>query len=45
MTAETFLPRQVRAVRVAGDIMVVQSGLADGARVVTEGATLLNQVR
>jgi hypothetical protein len=25
--------------------MVVQSGLADGARVVTEGATLLNQVR
>jgi len=45
MTAETFLPRQVRAVRVAGDIMVVQWGLADGARVVTEGATLRNQVR
>ncbi len=45
MTAETFLPRQVKAVRVTGAIMVVQSGLADGARVVTNGATLLNQVR
>lgn len=45
ITAETFLPRQVRAVRVAGDIMVVQSGLADGARVITEGASLLSQVR
>jgi hypothetical protein len=45
MSAETFLPRQVRAIRVAGDVMVVQSGLSDGARVVVEGATILNQVR
>ncbi|MEP9378635.1 HlyD family efflux transporter periplasmic adaptor subunit [Aquabacter sp. CN5-332] len=43
--AETFAPRQVRAVRVAGDVMVVESGLSSGARVVTEGASLLNQIR
>ncbi|MGA0562938.1 efflux RND transporter periplasmic adaptor subunit [Ancylobacter sp. VNQ12] len=43
--AETFLPRQVRATRIAGNQMVVESGLADGARVVTEGASLLNQIR
>lgn len=45
LSAETFSPRQVRAVRVAGDVMVVQSGLSDGARVVVDGATILNQVR
>jgi cobalt-zinc-cadmium efflux system membrane fusion protein len=43
--AETFMPRQVRATRIAGNQMVVESGLADGARVVTEGASLLNQIR
>ena len=43
--AETFVPRQVRATRVAGNQMVVEQGLANGARVVTEGASLLNQVR
>jgi hypothetical protein len=43
--AETFVPRQVRATRVAGNQMVVESGLANGARVVTEGASLLNQIR
>jgi cobalt-zinc-cadmium efflux system membrane fusion protein len=45
LSAETFSPRQVRAIRVAGNIMVVQSGLIDGARVVVEGASILNQVR
>lgn len=43
--AETFMPRQVRATRIAGNRMVVESGLADGARVVTDGASLLNQIR
>lgn len=43
--AETFVPRQVRATRVAGNQMVVEQGLANGARVVTEGASLLNQIR
>lgn len=43
--AETFVPRQVRAIRVAGKQMVVESGLSSGARVVTEGASLLNQIR
>ena len=43
--AETFVPRQVRATRVAGNQMLVESGLSNGARVVTEGATLLNQIR
>lgn len=43
--AETFMPRQVRATRIAGNQMVVESGLSDGARVVTEGASLLNQIR
>lgn len=43
--AETFMPRQVRATRIAGNQMVVESGLADGARVVTDGASLLNQIR
>ena len=43
--AETFMARQVRATRIAGNQMVVESGLADGARVVTDGASLLNQIR
>jgi hypothetical protein len=45
LSAESFMPRQVHAVRVAGNTMVVQSGLSDGARVVVDGATILNQVR
>lgn len=45
LTAETFIAHQVKAVRVAGNTMVVQSGLSDGARVVVDGATILNQVR
>jgi cobalt-zinc-cadmium efflux system membrane fusion protein len=45
LSAERFTPRQVRVVRVAGDEVVVQSGLSDGARVVVDGATILNQVR
>ncbi|MCK0209432.1 HlyD family efflux transporter periplasmic adaptor subunit [Starkeya koreensis] len=43
--AESFMPRQVRATRIAGNRMVVESGLSDGARVVTDGASLLNQIR
>ena len=45
LSAETFMPRQVKAVRVAGNTMVVETGLSDGARVVVDGATILNQVR
>jgi len=45
MSAETFSPRQVRATRVAGNVMVVLSGMSSGARVVVDGAIILNQVR
>jgi hypothetical protein len=45
LSAEIFMPRQVKAVRVAGNTMVVETGLSDGARVVVDGATILNQVR
>jgi len=45
VSAETFLPRQVDAVRVAGDVMMVRSGLNDGARIVTQGGSILSQIR
>lgn len=45
VSAETFLPRQVDAVRVAGDMTMVRSGLSDGARIVTQGGSILSQIR
>lgn len=43
--AEIFVPRQVQAEKLAGDQMIVHSGLAAGARVVVDGASILRQVR
>jgi len=45
VSAETFLPRQVDAVRVASDRLLVRSGLNDGARIVTQGGSILSQIR
>src|SRR5690606_16115175 len=45
VSAETFLAHQVDAVRVSGNLMMVRSGLSDGARIVTEGASILSQIR
>ncbi|MFC4160564.1 efflux RND transporter periplasmic adaptor subunit [Chitinimonas lacunae] len=42
--AERFVPRPVRATPLNGDSVLTQ-GIEAGARVVTEGATLLNQIR
>ncbi|HEV7369756.1 efflux RND transporter periplasmic adaptor subunit [Arenibaculum sp.] len=43
--AEIFVPRQVQAERLAGDQMIVRSGLTAGTRVVVDGASILRQVR
>lgn len=45
ISAETFLQRQVDAVRVASDVMLVRSGLSEGARIVTQGGSILSQIR
>ncbi|WP_207461204.1 HlyD family secretion protein [Azospirillum sp. SYSU D00513] len=42
---ETFVAHHVRAEKLAGDVMLVRTGLASGARIVSEGASVLNQVR
>jgi membrane fusion protein, heavy metal efflux system len=44
-SAERFRPRLVRHVPLDGARVLVVSGLRSGARVVTDGATLINQVR
>ena len=43
--AERFVPRVVRFVPLDGAMSAVIDGLAQGDRVVVEGASLLNQVR
>ena len=43
--AEQFTPRTVRWVPLDGARVAVVDGLADGTRVVHEGASLLNQIR
>lgn len=42
---ERFEPRPVRIAPLDGDRVLIQSGLATGARIVMQGAELLNQVR
>ena len=43
--AEQFTPRDVRTVGLDGEKVLVVSGLEAGARVVTQGAELLDQIR
>ncbi|MBL8514946.1 MAG: efflux RND transporter periplasmic adaptor subunit, partial [Betaproteobacteria bacterium] len=43
--AEQFAPQTIRWVALDGVRVAVVDGLGDGARVVTEGASLINQVR
>ena len=43
--AERFAPREVRAVSLDGDTMLILSGLEAGKRIVTQGAELLDQIR
>lgn len=45
VTAERFEPRVVRIEPLDGERVLVASGLADGARLVVQGAELLGQVR
>lgn len=45
VTAERFEPRPVRIEPLDGERVLVLSGLADGARIVVQGAELLGQVR
>jgi len=45
ISAERFQPRPVRVEPFDGDRVLVVSGLASGARVVTQGAELLDQIR
>lgn len=45
VSAEEFRPHEVEATRVAGDAMVVHSGLASGMRIVTRAASTLEQTR
>ncbi|WP_145109836.1 efflux RND transporter periplasmic adaptor subunit [Cereibacter sediminicola] len=44
-TAERFEPREVRVAPLDGARVLVLAGIGDGARVVTQGAELLNQIR
>jgi membrane fusion protein, heavy metal efflux system len=44
-SAERFEPRAVRVELLDADTVVVLDGLPGGARVVTQGAELLNQIR
>lgn len=43
--AERFVARIVETRRLAGDVVVVTSGLGDGERIVTDAAAILSQVR
>lgn len=43
--AERFVPREVRAIALDGERVLVVSGLEPGKRVVTQGAELLDQIR
>lgn len=43
--AERFEPREVRIMPLDGDRVLVAAGVEPGARVVTQGAELLNQIR
>lgn len=45
VTAERFEPRPVRIEPLDGERVLLLSGLADGARIVVQGAELLGQVR
>lgn len=45
ISAERFVPRPVRTQPLDGARVLVLAGLEPGRRIVTEGATLLNQVR
>jgi hypothetical protein len=43
--AERFTPQTIRWLALDGASVAVLDGLKDGARVVTQGAALINQVR
>jgi membrane fusion protein, heavy metal efflux system len=43
--AERFVPQTIRWVALDGATVAVLDGLTEGARVVTEGASLINQIR
>ena len=45
VSAEIFLPREVRAEPLDGDRVLIVSGLEPGRRIVTQAAQLLDQVR
>ena len=45
VTAERFVPRQVRIEPLDGERVLVASGLSAGARIVVQGAELLGQIR
>jgi hypothetical protein len=45
VSAERFVARPVRARPLDGERVVVRAGIAEGARIVNEGAELLNQIR
>ncbi len=44
-SAERFEPREVRAIPLDANRVLIAAGLAAGGRIVTQGAELLNQVR
>jgi multidrug efflux pump subunit AcrA (membrane-fusion protein) len=45
VSAERFVPHPVRIRPLDGDRVIVLAGLGEGARAVTAGAELLNQIR
>jgi len=45
ITAERFEPREVKTEQVDADNVLVLAGIADGKRVVVQGAELIDQVR
>lgn len=45
VTAQRFVARPVRLQPLDGERVVILDGVPDGARIVTEGAALLNQIR
>lgn len=45
VSAERFVPREVRTIGLDGDRVMIVAGLEAGKRVVTQGAELLDQIR
>jgi hypothetical protein len=45
VSAERFMARPVRLRPLDGERIVILSGIGEGARIVTEGAELLSQIR